>query len=60
MLNSNIATESTNDDENKSDDFGVLVQGDNSYYDNYSYDQLLQVTDSKPQKKAMKKLYIKE
>lgn len=56
MLNSNIATESTNDDENKVDDSGVLVQGDNSYYDNYSYDQLLQVTDSEPQKKAMEKL----
>ncbi len=56
MLNSNIATESTNDDESKNDDFGVLVQGDNSYYDNYSYDQLLQVTDSKPQKNAMEKL----
>ncbi len=56
MLNSNIATESTNDDENKVDDSGVLVQGDNSYYDNYSYDQLLQVTDSEPQKNAMEKL----
>lgn len=56
MLNSNIATESTNDGDNKVDDSGVLVQGDNSYYDNYSYDQLLQVTDSKPQKNAMEKL----
>lgn len=32
---------------------GAVVYDDNSYYDNYSYNQLLEVTNSNVQKKAM-------
>ena len=60
MLNSNINNETTiSDDQNGAlDDLqnGVLIRGNNDYYNNYSYEQLLEVTDNDTQKTAMTNL----
>ncbi len=64
MLNSNLnsgksTVESTVDSKEKTTDAGkegALITGNNDYYDNYSYEQLLEVTESKVQKDSMKNL----
>lgn len=55
MLNSNITTSTQGlpDDLNKRGGHLFLIHGNNNHYDDYSYEELLKVTKSEPQKTAM-------
>lgn len=64
MYNSNLSNKTTteslkNDTVDKGatvGEDGALITGNNDYYDNYSYEQLLEVTENKVQKSSMKNL----
>lgn len=59
ILKSNFTTESTVSDGNDNKvelEEGQLVEGNNDFYDNYSFEQLQQVTNNKTQKSSMKNL----
>lgn len=56
MLKSNITTTSTDLNEAERGVDLILVRDNNDYYDNYSYDQLLEVTNNQTQKTAMTNL----
>lgn len=54
MLNSNLATTTTTTNTNPlSSRDGILYTGNNDYYDNYSYEELVEVTKNETQKNAM-------
>lgn len=65
MLNSNITTESTNNNVsnnnntakiNSGEEANTLVEGNNDLYDDYSFSELQKVTTNKTQKNSMKAL----
>lgn len=59
MLNSNITNDASlsNNIKTINDPETIVIYGDNDYYNNYDYNQLIEVTENKTQKSAMKRLH---
>lgn len=53
MINSNLATTTTATDADELTAGNIALSGNNAYYDNYTFDQLQQVTVNQAQKTAM-------